>query len=103
MFDIARFNSCAVRVLSEDGDPTVGVYSRREGYSRQLRDNYLLVCALSHARLWIVSSVLLQPMTVAGWNSPPNDKCMRYTDSLAKSVVRFLYNHDLMRISGKLT
>jgi len=47
LFDIARFNSCAVRVLSEAGDPTIGEYLRREGYSRQFKDNYLLVCPLS--------------------------------------------------------
>jgi hypothetical protein len=56
LFDIARFNTCAVRVLSEGGDPTVGEYLEREGYSQQFRDNYLLVCALSHAHLWIVLS-----------------------------------------------
>ena len=100
LFDIARFNSCAVRMLCEDGDPTVGEYLRREGYSRQFRDNYLLVSVLSHARLWIVSSVLLQPLTAAVWNTLP-DVCA--TDSPAKNVGRFLYNHDFMRISRKLT
>ena len=100
LFDIARFNSCAVRVLSEDGDPTVAEYLRREGYSRQFRDNYLLVCTRPHPLLWIVSSLFLQPMAAAVWNTPP-DVCA--TDSPVKNVVRFLYNHDFMRITGKLT
>ena len=51
LFDIARFNSCAVRVLGEDGDPSIGEYLRREGYSLQFKDNYLIVCPLSPPRL----------------------------------------------------
>jgi len=39
-------------------------------------------------------------MTAAVWNTPP-DVCA--TDSPAKNVVRFLYNHDFMRSTGKLT
>jgi len=33
LFDIARFNSCAVRILAEEGDVSIGEYLRREGYS----------------------------------------------------------------------
>ena len=47
LFDIARFNSCAVRVLDEGGDLSIGEYLRREGYSSQFKDNYLIVCPLS--------------------------------------------------------
>ena len=60
LFDIARFNTCAVRVLIEDGDPTVAEYLRREGYSRRFRDDYLLACTLLHPRrLYVVSSLFL--------------------------------------------
>jgi predicted NAD/FAD-binding protein len=47
LFDIMRFNACAVRVLSEKddgGDLSIGEYLRREGYSSQFRDDYLIVC-----------------------------------------------------------
>jgi len=51
VFDVARFNLSAVRVLSEDGSPTVGEYLEREGYSPQFRDKFLIVCTLSHPLL----------------------------------------------------
>jgi predicted NAD/FAD-binding protein len=46
LFDIMRFNACAVRVLAEknDEDLSIGEYLRREGYSSQFRDDYLIVC-----------------------------------------------------------
>jgi predicted NAD/FAD-binding protein len=45
LFDILRFNACAVRVLvEEDGDLSIGEYLRREGYSSQFKDDYLIVC-----------------------------------------------------------
>ena len=45
MFDIARFNVCAIRVLSENADPTIEEYVKREGYSAQFKDKFLIVCA----------------------------------------------------------
>jgi predicted NAD/FAD-binding protein len=50
VFDIARFNASAVRVLSEDGNPTLGEYLKREGYSPQFGDKFLIVWTLSHPR-----------------------------------------------------
>jgi hypothetical protein len=47
LFDIMRFNACAVRVLAEKDDLSIGEYLQREGYSSQLRDDYLIVCFLS--------------------------------------------------------
>ena len=47
LFDIARFNSCAVRVLGENTDITIGEYLKREGYSPQFKNDYLIVCPLS--------------------------------------------------------
>jgi predicted NAD/FAD-binding protein len=45
LFDILRFNACAVRVLAEDdGDLSIGEYLRREGYSSRFNDDYLIVC-----------------------------------------------------------
>jgi predicted NAD/FAD-binding protein len=48
LFDIMRFNACAVRVLAEkkDNDLSIGEYLRREGYSSRFRDDYLIVCML---------------------------------------------------------
>jgi predicted NAD/FAD-binding protein len=49
LFDILRFNACAVRVLvEEDGDLSIGEYLRREGYSSQFKDDYLIVCHRTH-------------------------------------------------------
>lgn len=50
-FDIARFNACGIRVLFEDGDPTIEVYVKREGYSAQFMDMFLVVCTRTHPRL----------------------------------------------------
>jgi hypothetical protein len=44
LFDIARFNSCAVRVLGEGDNLSIGEYLRREGYSPQIKDNYSIGC-----------------------------------------------------------
>lgn len=46
LFDIVRFNACAVRVLSDaDADDlSIGEYLQREGYSSQFKDDYLIVC-----------------------------------------------------------
>lgn len=46
LFDIMRFNACAVRVLAENDDLSIGEYLQREGYSSQFRDDYLIVCFL---------------------------------------------------------
>ena len=43
VFDVARLNACAIRVLSEDGDPTIEAYVKREGYSAQFKDMFLVV------------------------------------------------------------
>jgi predicted NAD/FAD-binding protein len=43
LFDIMRFNACAVRVLAEKDDLSIGEYLQREGYSSQFRDDYLIV------------------------------------------------------------
>ena len=47
LFDIMRFNVCAVRVLAENDDVPIGEYLRREGYSSQFRDDYLIVSLLT--------------------------------------------------------
>jgi len=59
VFDIARFNASAARVLSEDDSPSLGEYLRREGYSPQFRDKFLIVCTSLTLVLVIVSSLLL--------------------------------------------
>jgi predicted NAD/FAD-binding protein len=43
LFDIKRFNACAVRVLNEKRDRSIGEYLQNEGYSSQFRDVYLIV------------------------------------------------------------
>jgi predicted NAD/FAD-binding protein len=46
LFDIMRFNACAVRVLAENDDVSIGEYLQREGYSSRFRDDYLIVSFL---------------------------------------------------------
>lgn len=99
IFDIIRFNHFALELLiEEDAEPsgsasangngngvhrwllptykqTIGEYLEREGYSDAFRDDYLI------------------PMIAAVWSMSP------YKDILelpAATVVRFLFNHDLM-------
>ena len=51
MFDIVRFNACATRALSEDGDLTIEAYVKREGYLAQFKDTFLVVCTRTRPRL----------------------------------------------------
>jgi len=51
LFDLARFNVSAVRVFGEDEDVSISEYLDREGYSSKFKDDFLLVCALSHPLL----------------------------------------------------
>jgi predicted NAD/FAD-binding protein len=55
LFDIMRFNACAVRVLSEKDDLSIGEYLRREGYSSRFRDDYLIVCVPQYTFLSVPS------------------------------------------------
>ena len=101
LFDIARFNVSAVRVFGEDEDISISEYLDREGYSPQFKDDFLLVCSLSHPRLFgrfkfVVD--LLQPMTAAIWSTPPG---VCANDFLAKGLIRFLYNHNFLRFFGR--
>jgi len=80
LFDIMRFNACAVLIFAEDDDVSIGEYLQREGYSSRFRDDYLI------------------PMTAAVWSTPP-DVCA--IDFPAKTLVRFMFNHHLLQITGK--
>lgn len=52
VWDILRFNLCALEVLHDPrkGACGIGEYLRRNGYSDSFRDNYLLVRALPQRR-----------------------------------------------------
>ncbi|KAI0264010.1 FAD/NAD(P)-binding domain-containing protein [Gloeopeniophorella convolvens] len=76
MYDVMRFNVCAVSVLTEEEDPSIGEYLAREGYSARFRDDYFI------------------PMAAAVWSTPP-DVCV--DNFPAKALIRYLYNHDLLR------
>ena len=39
LFDIMRFNACAVRVLAENDDLSIEEYLQTEGYSSRFRDD----------------------------------------------------------------
>ncbi|KAF8490829.1 hypothetical protein F5888DRAFT_1637936 [Russula emetica] len=80
LFDILRFNACAVRVLAECDDLSIGEYLQREGYSSRFRDDNLI------------------PMTAAVWSTPP-DICA--IDFPAKTLIRVMYNHHLLQITGE--
>jgi predicted NAD/FAD-binding protein len=55
LFDIMRFNACAVRILAENDDPSIGEYLQREGYSSRFRDDYLIVSFLTPFLLSLIS------------------------------------------------
>ena len=59
LFDVARFNTSAMRVLCEEGDPSIGEYLKREGYSTEFRDNCLIVCSLTHHLLAVTNLLLI--------------------------------------------
>jgi hypothetical protein len=44
LFDIMRFNACAVRVLAENEDLSIREYLQKRGYSSRFTDDYLIVC-----------------------------------------------------------
>ncbi|CAH0041483.1 unnamed protein product [Clonostachys solani] len=91
LFDIIRFNQFALDLLLEDDSrfgrqrngsakyacstENIGDYLNREGYSAAFRDDYLL------------------PLIGALWSTNPAKSPL---DFPAKSLVRFLWNHDLL-------
>ncbi|KAF8968900.1 amine oxidase [Flammula alnicola] len=85
VYDVLRFNVCARRVLTMPQDlaetgMSIGKYLNREGYSAAFRNNYLI------------------PMTAAIWSTPPDD-C--FFDFPARTLIQFMYNHNLLQITGK--
>ncbi|PWY77398.1 amine oxidase [Aspergillus heteromorphus CBS 117.55] len=82
LFDMVRFNHFAPDLLrqpDEDNTITIGEYLEKEGYSAFFRDNYLI------------------PLTASTWSTSP-DKCNLQFP--AATLVRFLYNHNLLNTLG---
>jgi predicted NAD/FAD-binding protein len=77
IFDIVRFNQCALSLLTNSpvNDLSIGEYLEREGYSDAFRDDYLI------------------PMTACVWSTGP-DKCA--LDFPALTLIRFMWNHHLL-------
>ncbi|KAG9121770.1 hypothetical protein FRC07_002136 [Ceratobasidium sp. 392] len=91
IWDILRFNASALSLIDDEepADPSVkaskaelsiGAYLDRGGYSNEFIDDYLI------------------PMTAAIWSTPP-DTCA--LDFPARTLIRFMYNHHLLQITGK--
>jgi predicted NAD/FAD-binding protein len=59
LFDIMRFNACAVRVLD---DVSIREYLQREGYSSRFKDDYLIVSFLTP---FLFSLINLSPFFVS--------------------------------------
>ena len=55
LFDIMRFNACAVRVLAQNDDVSIGEYLQKEGYSSRFKDDYLIVSFLIPFLLSLIS------------------------------------------------
>ena len=55
LFDIMRFNACAVRILSENDDLSIGEYLQRDGYSSRFRDDYLIMSFMTPFLLSLTS------------------------------------------------
>ena len=88
IWDILRFNASARRLIEDDFEPplgtkqelSIGEYLKKEGYSNEFTDDYLI------------------PMTAAIWSTPP-DTCA--LDFPARTLIRFMHNHHLLQIAGK--
>ncbi|KJA18002.1 hypothetical protein HYPSUDRAFT_79398 [Hypholoma sublateritium FD-334 SS-4] len=85
IYDVLRFNACSRRVLLHplvpgEEEMSIGEYLKKEGYSSGFRNNYLI------------------PMTAAIWSTPPED-C--FLDFPARTLIQFMYNHNLLQITGK--
>lgn len=77
--DIVDFNKRAYRLLQEPSDLTLGEFLERHGYSRELRDHYLL------------------PMAAAIWSCPVQTM-LSYP---MRSFSRFLANHGLLSLRNR--
>ena len=87
LFDIVRFNQCAVDLLAPaaaapgghghggDAALSIGAYLAREGYSAAFRDDYLV------------------PLAACVWSTGP-DKCALLFP--AATLARFMWNHHLL-------
>lgn len=83
IFDIIRFNQCALDLLSINPassnavtpETSIGEYLEREGYSQSFRDDYLI------------------PMTACVWSTGA-DKCALEFPAL--TLIRFMWNHHLL-------
>lgn len=85
VWDILRFNACALELLSGDADDAGGEepiesYLARNGYSHAFRDNYIL------------------PMTAAIWSTPIGTAALSFP---ILTLVRFAHNHHLLQIFGR--
>jgi predicted NAD/FAD-binding protein len=78
--DLRRFYRQAPQLLEEAGPgPTLGEYLARHGYGAAFRDEHLV------------------PMASALWSSP----AASILDFPAQYLVRFMSNHDMLRLSGR--
>ena len=64
IYDVLRFNACARRLIIgwnrltsplEGHDTTIGEYLRREGYSEQFSNDFLLVCPTLSFTSWTIA------------------------------------------------
>ncbi|PYI08645.1 FAD/NAD(P)-binding domain-containing protein [Aspergillus sclerotiicarbonarius CBS 121057] len=81
VFDMVRFNHFAPDLLRlpEDNTISIGEYLEREGYSTFFRDNYLI------------------PLTASTWSTSPEKCNLQFP---AVTLIRFLYNHNLLNTLG---
>ncbi len=78
--DLRRFYRQAPALLAQAGPgPTLGEYLARHGYGAAFRDEHLV------------------PMASALWSSP----AARILDFPAQYLVRFMSNHDMLKLSGR--
>ncbi|KAK7443219.1 hypothetical protein VKT23_015816 [Stygiomarasmius scandens] len=92
LYDILRFNASARRLVirwktqksdrerREEEDIVIGDYLKREGYSQEFIDNYLI------------------PMTAAIWSTPPTKTALSFP---FRTLVQFMHNHHLLQLTGK--
>ncbi|KZV83527.1 FAD/NAD(P)-binding domain-containing protein [Exidia glandulosa HHB12029] len=82
LWDMLRFNATATSFLFGGSEPTgsIGEFIDSRGYSRAFRDDYFI------------------PLTAAIWSTPVDETAL---DFPASTLIRFMYNHHLLQISGR--
>ena len=80
LFNILRFNHFAPDILRYPTDESISQYLEREGYPQAFQDDFLI------------------PLCAGIWSAPLGEFSLKFP---AETVVRYMWNHGLLRASGQ--